>query len=122
MADGVSCLFWDVRRQRMKATSTQEEAARKVRAASRAWAEAHPWRHTARRSRGEPRPSFGILQRELDRIEEDYANDSEYDEATDDALDAASRLFSEPTEEELALIWSRASASSRPTTTAPTRC
>src|SRR6478735_1347140 len=30
--------------------------------------------YTARRSRGEARPSFGILQRELDRIEEDYAD------------------------------------------------
>jgi superfamily II DNA or RNA helicase len=60
--------------------------------------------YTARRSRGEVRPSFGILQRELDRIEEDYADDSEYDEATTDAVDAASRLFREPTDEELALL------------------
>jgi SNF2 family DNA or RNA helicase len=60
--------------------------------------------YTARRSRGEARLSFGILQRELDRIEEDYADDSEYDEATTDAVDTASRLFSEPTDEELALL------------------
>jgi len=59
---------------------------------------------TARRSRGEARPSFGILQRELDRIEEEYAHDEEYDEATIDAVDTASRLFSEPSEEELALL------------------
>src|SRR5215813_12575968 len=57
--------------------------------------------YTARRSRGAERPSLGILQRELDRIEEDYAGDSEYDEATSDAVDAASRLFSEPTDEDL---------------------
>lgn len=60
--------------------------------------------HTARRSKGETRPSFSILQRELDRIEEEYADDGEYDEATIDAVDTASRLFSEPTEEELALL------------------
>ena len=51
-----------------------------------------------------PKPSVGILQRELDRIDEDYADDDEYDEATDDAVDAASRLFREPTDEELALL------------------
>jgi hypothetical protein len=60
--------------------------------------------YTARRSRGAERPSLGILQRELDRIEEDYADDGEYDEATTDAVDTASRLFSEPTEEELTLL------------------
>ena len=60
--------------------------------------------YTARRSKGEARPSFGILQRELDRMEEDYADDTEYDEATTDAVDTASRLFSEPTDEELALL------------------
>ena len=59
---------------------------------------------TARRSRGADRPSLGILQRELDRIEEDYAHDDEYDEATTDAVDTASRLFSEPSAEELALL------------------
>jgi len=60
--------------------------------------------YSARRTRAEARPSFGILQRELDRIEEDYADDSEYDEATFDAVDTASRLFSEPTDDELALL------------------
>jgi superfamily II DNA or RNA helicase len=60
--------------------------------------------YTARRSRGTERPSLGILQRELDRIEEDYAHDDEYDEATTDAVDTASRLFSEPSDEELALL------------------
>ena len=60
--------------------------------------------HTARRSRGEAKPSFSALQRELDRIEEEYAHDDEYDEATTDAVDTASRLFSEPTDEELALL------------------
>ena len=42
------------------------------------------------------KPTVGIFQQELDRVDEDYADDGEYDEATDDAVDAASRLFSEP--------------------------
>jgi SNF2 family DNA or RNA helicase len=50
------------------------------------------------------KPSMGILRREIERIEEDYGDDDEYDEATIDAVDTASRLFSEPSEEELALI------------------
>jgi ERCC4-related helicase len=48
--------------------------------------------------------SVADLQRLIDRIEEDYAHDADYDEATTDAVDTASRLFSEPTEEELALL------------------
>ena len=50
------------------------------------------------------KPTVGILRRELERIEEDYGNDDEYDEATIDAVDTATRLFSEPTKEELELI------------------
>ena len=50
------------------------------------------------------KPTFGILRRELERIEEDYGNDDEYDVATTDALDTATRLFSKPTDEELGLI------------------
>ncbi len=50
------------------------------------------------------KPTVGILKRELERIEEEYANDEDYDEATEDAVDTASRLFSEPTNEELALL------------------
>src|SRR5207342_636632 len=41
---------------------------------------------------------------ELDRIDEDNADDTEYDEATIDPVDAASLLFSEPFENELALL------------------
>ena len=33
-------------------------------------------------------------------MDEDYADDDEYDEATADAVDAATRLFQEPTDEE----------------------
>ena len=50
------------------------------------------------------KPTLGILKRELDRIEEDYADDEIYDEATDDAVDTASRLFSEPSDDELKLL------------------
>ncbi|MBX7104583.1 MAG: DISARM system SNF2-like helicase DrmD [Gemmataceae bacterium] len=56
--------------------------------------------------RGKParKPSISILKQELDRIDEDYADDTEYDEATTDAVDAASLLFSEPSANELALL------------------
>lgn len=50
------------------------------------------------------KPTFGILHREISRIEEDYGDDDEYDTATGDAVDTASRLFSEPSDEELSLI------------------
>jgi hypothetical protein len=45
--------------------------------------------------------TVGILRREIDRIDAEYADDDEYDEATDDAVDAATRLFTEPSDEEL---------------------
>ena len=41
---------------------------------------------------------------QIDRAEEDYFDDSEYEEATDDAVDAASLLFREPSPEELELL------------------
>jgi ERCC4-related helicase len=50
------------------------------------------------------KPTVGILKRELERIEEDYADDEDYDEATGDAVDTASRLFSEPSADDLALL------------------
>src|SRR5262249_17986273 len=50
------------------------------------------------------KPSIGILKQELDRIDEDYADDEEYDEATTDVVDAASLLFSEPSANEIALL------------------
>lgn len=58
--------------------------------------------HSARRS--VPRPTYQTLQLELDRLDEDYADDSDYDTATVDALDTATRLFAEPTEDEQALL------------------
>ncbi len=59
---------------------------------------------TAKRGKAIRKPSFGVLKQGIDRTTEEYANDVEYDEATADAVDAASRLFSEPTGEELALL------------------
>ncbi len=56
------------------------------------------------RKKAVAKPSMGVLQREFDRVEEEYADDSEYDEATVDALDSATRLFAEPTEQEAALL------------------
>src|SRR5438034_3071340 len=60
--------------------------------------------HQAKRARVARKPSIGILKQELDRIDEDYADDHEYDEATTDAVDAATLLFSEPDEDERALL------------------
>lgn len=59
---------------------------------------------TAKRAKSKSTPSIGILRREIDRIEEDYADDTDYDVAVGDAVDTASRLFSEPSDEELALL------------------
>ena len=50
------------------------------------------------------RPTIGVLKRELDRMDEEYASDNDYDEATQEALDTASQLFTEPTAEELQII------------------
>lgn len=50
------------------------------------------------------KPSFKTLQLELDRLDEEYADDTDYDEATADALDTATRLFAEPTADEQALL------------------
>ena len=59
---------------------------------------------TAKRRGTATKPTVGILQRQIDRAEEDYFDDSEYEEATDDAVDAASLLFREPSPEELGLL------------------
>ncbi len=59
---------------------------------------------TAKRAKALRKPSLGVLKREIDRTTEEYADDVDYDEATADAVDAASRLFTEPTGEELALL------------------
>lgn len=58
--------------------------------------------HTAKRKVA--KPTFKTLQLELDRMDEEYADDGDYDEATTDALDTATRLFAEPTADEEALL------------------
>src|SRR5271157_163851 len=59
---------------------------------------------TARKRKGVSRPTRGILQRQIDRVEEEYSVDDEADEAAHEALDAASLLFQEPSPEEWALL------------------
>ncbi|NDD64679.1 MAG: helicase, partial [Acidobacteria bacterium] len=58
--------------------------------------------HTAKRK--VDKPTYKTLQLELDRLDEEYADDRDYDEATADALDTATRLFAEPTADEEALL------------------
>ena len=58
----------------------------------------------AKRGKAVRKPTIGILKQELDRVDEDYADDGEYDEAMADAVDAASLLFTEPSTDELALL------------------
>jgi len=59
--------------------------------------------HTATKKKV-ARPSIGILQRQVDRVDEEYGDDAEYESATEDAVDTASRLFHEPTAEERQLL------------------
>ena len=73
---------------------------------------------TAKRTKNVRKASVGILKRELDRINEDYADDEDYETATDEALDTASLLFSQPSDEELKLLkqmkdWANKAASQR---------
>jgi superfamily II DNA or RNA helicase len=50
------------------------------------------------------KPTYQILQTEVERMDEDYADDSEFDDATADALDTATRLFTPPTAEEQSML------------------
>ena len=50
------------------------------------------------------RPTSRTLQIEFERLDEEYAHDDDYDDATTDALDTATRLFAELTHEEQALL------------------
>jgi superfamily II DNA/RNA helicase len=58
----------------------------------------------AKRRKSSPKPTRGILQRQIDRVDEDYSIDDEAEEATQEAVDTAGLLFREPTGEELALL------------------
>ena len=57
-----------------------------------------------RDSKVQRQPSVSILKQEFDRLDEEYADDNVYDGATTDAVDTATQLFTEPTENELALL------------------
>ena len=61
-------------------------------------------RTSKRRKTTTEKPSIGLLRRQIDKVEEEYADDSAAEEAADDAVDTATRLFREPTAEELALL------------------
>ena len=50
------------------------------------------------------KPSVSILRRQLDQIEEDFADDDSYEDLTYDAIDTSSRLFRPLTPEEAALL------------------
>jgi superfamily II DNA or RNA helicase len=57
-----------------------------------------------RRSPAAAAPSVGVLRRLVDRLGEDYADDEAAEEATDEVVEGASRLFSELTPGERGLI------------------
>lgn len=58
----------------------------------------------AKKRKSSPKPSRGILQRQIDRVDEEYSIDDEAEEAAQEAVDTASLLFHEPTGDELALL------------------
>jgi hypothetical protein len=58
----------------------------------------------ARRKQAVARPSLGVLQRQTDAVDEDYADEKEAEGTAQDAVDVSSRLFREPTEPEQALL------------------
>ncbi|MCI0581091.1 MAG: DISARM system SNF2-like helicase DrmD [Chloroflexi bacterium] len=50
------------------------------------------------------RPSIGILQRQIAQMEEDYADDADYEEATTGAVETSSRLLAELSPRERGLL------------------
>lgn len=50
------------------------------------------------------KPAVGILRRQLEQVEEEFADDAIYEEATDDAIAISTRLFHEVTAEEQQLL------------------
>jgi SNF2 family DNA or RNA helicase len=58
----------------------------------------------ARRRRSAAKPTAGILQRQIDRVEEEYWIDDEAEDAANNAVDAASLLFQELSDDESALL------------------
>ncbi len=60
--------------------------------------------HSAQRRALVARPTPGGLRQQLEQADEEFGDDDEADEATTDALDLSSRLFSELSDEEAALL------------------
>lgn len=58
----------------------------------------------AKQRKSPPKPTVGILQRQIDRVDEEYWVDDEAEEALDDAVVAAGLLFHELNGEELRLL------------------
>src|SRR5712692_992360 len=50
------------------------------------------------------KPSLGILRRQVEEIEEEFADDEVYEDSTAEVVDAASRLFREPSAAEQVLL------------------
>ena len=53
---------------------------------------------------GKAQPTENVLRRQVEDIEEDYADDEEYEEATLEAIDSASRVLHEPSGSEKTLL------------------
>ncbi len=58
----------------------------------------------ARRRQAAARPSLGVLRRQIDAAEEDYADEKEAEATAHDAVETATRLFHEPTGSEQTLL------------------
>ncbi len=72
----------------------------------------------ARKRQAAARPTLGVLRRQIDAVEQEYADDEESEATAGDAVETASLLFREPGQEERALLdemraWAQA-ASARP--------
>ncbi len=50
------------------------------------------------------KPSVGILRRQLEQVEEEFADDGVYEEATEDAIASSTRLFRAPSPDEQRLL------------------
>ena len=50
------------------------------------------------------KPTVGILRRQLEQVEEEFADDAVYEEMTDDAISTSTRLFHEVTAEEQQIL------------------
>lgn len=59
---------------------------------------------TRKKSARFAKPSVGILRRQLEQVEEVFADDGVYEEATEDAIASSTRLFRAPSPEEQRLL------------------